>query len=517
MTGFDTSTRLTLSELLVIVKRRAAMRVYNHLGRPKQGRRVNALVNMVLSVDFDVHNNSIVNTQRAITERVMVVETPQGFANPPQLKPKHLIRLSNFFQAFENYAFSLTPWNPQQFVDAYVGHKRLIYERAADSLTRKPICLKDSHITAFVKAEKINRSSKPDPAPRIIQPRTPRYNVAVGVYIKPIEKIVYKTIAKVFGSPTVAKGMNALEVGSLIHHKWLKFRKPVAIGLDASRFDQHCGPEILSWEHKVYQLFYPRDKHFARLLSWQLFNQGKAWCPDGRLEYSVKGCRMSGDMNTGLGNCLIMCALVWSYFHSRCHVELVNNGDDCVVIMEKEHLPHMKSLPKWFKEMGYTMKVEPSVNVIEKIEFCQSQPVYDGVQYVMVRKPDAALSKDLISMKNLDSKGAWKYQCQAVSDCGLAAYGNMPSYWQFYNALNVGGRKRKGFWQPTDGLEWMSQGMKVPNVEPTTECRVSFWRAFGFTPQLQLRLESMYKDAEIDYNPGPVVKISTLYNYDLFN
>lgn len=516
MTGFDTTTRLTLKELLAIIKGRAAMTVYNHLGRTKE-RRVNALANIVLSVDFDVHNSSIVNTQRAITERVMVVESPEGFTNPPLLLSKYLVRLTNFYQAFEEHVFSLAPWKLQQFAEHYVGHKRLIYERAADSLTRKPIRIKDSYITAFVKAEKINRSRKPDPAPRIIQPRSPRYNVAVGVYIKPIEKIVYKNIAKVFGSPTVAKGMNAIEVGKLIHNKWMTFKEPIAIGLDASRFDQHCGPEILKWEHSVYRMFYPGDKHFARLLRWQLYNKGRAWCYDGRLEYSVKGCRMSGDMNTGLGNCLIMCALVWSYFRTRCHVELINNGDDCVVIMEKQHFNHMKSLPKWFKEMGYTMKVEPKVDIIEEIEFCQCKPVFDGDQYVMVRKPDAALSKDLISMKNLGTIGAWKYQCQAISDCGLAAYGNMPVYWQFYNTLNVGGRKRKGFWLPTNGLEWMSDGLKVPNREPTTECRVSFWRAFGMTPQLQVRLEEMYKNFKVEYDPGPVVKISTLYSYELFN
>jgi hypothetical protein len=31
------------------------------------------------------------------------------------------------------------------------------------------------------------------------------------------------------------------------------------------------------------------------------------------LKYQVEGCRMSGDMNTSSGNCMIMVALVYSY------------------------------------------------------------------------------------------------------------------------------------------------------------------------------------------------------------
>jgi hypothetical protein len=185
--------------------------------------------------------------------------------------------------------------------------------------------------------------------------------------------------------------------------------------------------------------------------------------------------------------------------------------------MERRDLPHMDNLPAWFLNMGYTMKVEPVVDVIERIEFCQSQPVFDGEQYIMTRIPKAALSKDLICIKNVDTEGAWKYQCQAISDCGLAAYGNMPIYWQFYNMLNVGGKHRRKDQRPEDGLQWMAQGMDSTRGEPHPDSRVSFWRAFGITPDAQVALEHEYSSAVAVYRPGPNVRISTLYTNEIFN
>jgi hypothetical protein len=87
---------------------------------------------------------------------------------------------------------------------------KAVYQRAVDSLRSEPVRRDDARIKPFVKAEKINVSKKPDPCPRLIQPRSPRYNVEVGVYLKPLERLVYRAIAKVWGGQTVLK-LNAEE------------------------------------------------------------------------------------------------------------------------------------------------------------------------------------------------------------------------------------------------------------------------------------------------------------------
>jgi hypothetical protein len=218
---------------------------------------------------------------------------------------------------------------------------------------------------------------------------------------------------------------------------------------------------------------------------------------------------MSGDMNTGLGNCLIMCALIWSYFSKRCRMELINNGDDCVVFLEQDDLHHMDNLPAWFHQMGYTMKVEPTVYDLEKVEFCQTQPVYDGNAYRMVRNPKVCLTKDLISVKNLETESAWKYQCQAISDCGMAAYGDMPIFCEFYKMLNQDHEVSRSDHLST-GFEFLSSGLNNANKEVTDEARFSFWKAFDITPDMQTDLEGLYRGLRPKFRPGPVDKFDNL-------
>lgn len=96
---------------------------------------------------------------------------------------------------------------------------------------------------------------------------------------------------------------------------------------------------------------------------------------------------MSGDMNTALGNVLIMCMLIKAYMDTKgIKYRFVDNGDDAVVILEKKHQHLMNDLPKWFLEMGFNMKVEQPVYEMEHIEYCQCHPVQlDVGEYTMVR------------------------------------------------------------------------------------------------------------------------------------
>lgn len=493
---------------------KAAMTVIPLPGRPKT-RRVNALFDALAGIEYGVHNPSLQNNVRAILERVFFVNINGNFVKPPRPDRRALKQLKIFSRRFSWYVTTLTPWTHDRFVASYTGQKKVVYAKAAESLIAKPICFKDAYISAFVKAEKTNLTAKADPAPRIIQPRRPRYNVELGCYLKPIESPIYKIIGKIFGSTTVAKGMNSEEQGALLHQKWQRFNAPVAVGLDASRFDQHCSRDILSWEHTIYHKFYPNCPELKWLLSLQLKNKGWVNCEDGTIKYHTDGCRMSGDMNTGLGNCLIMCALVWTYFGKFKDYELLNNGDDCVVILEKSELARLDNIPKWFLSMGYTMKVEPPVYDIYEIEFCQTHPVFDGVKWRMMRDPRVALSKDLISIKNLSGNKAWETQCQAISDCGKALAGDCPIFCEFYRCLNFGRIVERS--DPSSGLEWLSRGLTNQFSEPNDHLRFSFWRAFKITPDQQVAIENTYRGMNLQYMPGPVVKHRNLEIQHILN
>lgn len=486
--------------------------VQHNLGAVRKERKTYVIPRLSPGVNLRVFNPDIVTLEKAIKERVFYVKNGTEFVRPPLPTQKYESVLGDFSRALRAALPSTTPITRHEFADMYRGRRQQLYRNAADSLMTLGIRLKDSYICAFVKAEK----GKPDSAPRVIQPRHPRYNVEVGRYLKPIEGLVYAAIAKVWGEKTVSKGMNGKQVGALIAKKWGSFLDPVALGLDASRFDQHVSMPALQWEHAQYLSCFPNPEcqaELARLLRMQLRNKGFGYCSDGKLKYTTQGCRMSGDMNTALGNCLLMCAMVWTYARKRgVHCKLINNGDDCVVFMERRDLTRFTdNLDTWFTSMGFTMVAEPPVYNLEQVEFCQSHPVFDGDHYTMVRNLNA-FGKDVISLLPLTSPGPVKKWLQAVGDGGMSLTGGIPIWQEFYQAYlrSAGhiesskrrrGAKRKFGIMDTAAMEtgmmMLANGMTRTYCEITPQARFSFWIAYGVSPDQQVAIERLLQERVI--------------------
>lgn len=444
-------------------------------------------------------------------ERVFFVKKSKDFVRPPQPRPGYFkYRLQKFRSSLLRGFVSTAPDTEEQFLSYYQGRKRVIYQAAVDSLFVSEVERKDAYMTSFVKAEKINFTAKPDPAPRLIQPRTPRYATRVGQYIKPIEHRLYDAIDRTFGAHVVAKGKNALARGALLREAWDSLHQPVAVFLDASRFDQHISKQALQWEHSVYLAAYQGDPFLQTLLSWQLENRGFIYCGDGSVKYSVEGCRASGDMNTSLGNVLIMCGLMYQFLREwgGPGARLVNDGDDCVVIVERRMLQTVTEMAcPWFLNFGFTMKVEGHTDVFERIEFCGSQPVFTGEHWVMVRNPHTTLDKDLISVKPIRDQPTWKRQMTAIAQCGLALAGNIPVFCAFYDMLDQRVVVKR---ELETGMDYLARGMEGERRVPTPEARASFFMAFDITPDEQVALESFYDTVTPHYQecgaPGDTIQ-----------
>lgn len=461
-------------------------------------RRVTLINKVSTDLNLGVHNSNIRNLERGVLERVFFVNKGGEFVPPPRPSPGALhAKLRQFKTLLVRRLPPTTPLRYEAFPALYWGRKRTVYQNAVDSLYREDVKATDANIKCFVKAEKINFSAKKDPAPRIISPRDPRYNVAVGCYLKPVEHVLYNRIGEVFGSPTISKGLNVKEVATLLHTKWGKFHNPVAVGLDASRFDQHVSREALQWEHSIYNTWYNQDAKLEWLLSLQLRNKCRGYTNDGKLKYTTDGTRMSGDMNTAMGNCLIMCALVYSFAREvGVPIELINNGDDCVVIMSKDNLKRfINPLEEWFVKMGFTMKVEAPVYHLEGIEFCQMHPVCDGQEWVMVRNPKIAIAKDSVSIKPLESHKLFKKWLGAVGEGGLSLTGGIPIMQEFYCCLERASSGLRLRNDPTMDTGWwhLTRGMARKYQTVTQRARFSFYLAFGITPDMQIQVENYYK------------------------
>lgn len=465
-------------------------------------------------VKFTVHHSNIVNLVRGIVTRVLYCKDQLGnmVLTPRPREGLYKSRLCTFLNLLKRHLPSTIRISRMDFVQLYTDRRKEVYRRAAESLEIHELEPKDARLKAFVKAEKICIQTKCDPDPRVIQPRDARYNVELGRYLKPIEKDLYQAVARVFHEPTIFKGFNSADSGKLMLAKWDKYANPVAVGLDASRFDQCVSAQALEWEHSIYLSMFNNDPELQRLLAYQIHNKGVGYCRDGKVQYEVEGCRMSGDMNTALGNCIIMCALVFSFCEHKSipKFSLANNGDDCVVIFESKYLAQFSSgLAEWFSEMGFNMKVESPVYVFEEIEFCQTHPVRTPTGPIMVRNFPNSLAKDCISIKPLDSKIAWAKWINAIGECGLSLSGGIPILQDFYlgcmRAASDSYPKQKLRLKGLDpsqetGLVYFSHGMsrKAAGIECST--RYSFYLAFGVTPDEQIALEKYYQHHTPKYN-----------------
>jgi hypothetical protein len=482
------------------------------MGGTARKRRVLQFHDLVPNCNFTVHNNSYSNLRRGILERIFFVkdkESPDGFAPPVKPTPGAWSDdLRKFRSRCKRHLQTTIPDTPQEFVERYWGRKKAIYTRAAEAFIESGVQRKHSYVSTFVKAEKTNLTAKPDPAPRVIQPRNPQYNVAIGIYLKKIEHDVYEAINRVFGGPTVAKGRNAYGVGEMFATNWAAFKRPAALSIDAVRFDQHCSVDALRYEHSFYRYIYNNDPELNRLLLWQLENMGFGRSDDGEVRYRTRGCRMSGDMNTAIGNVILMCAMVWT----ACRAigvrkfRLVNNGDDCVIIVERRFASRLaEALPTLFRRWGYQITMEKAVTRLEDIEFCQTHPVFDGERWTVVRNFPVCLAKDAISIKSITNAESCDAYRTAIGQCGLSCYGNIPVLGAFYDYM-CRDSQRMAQEEVETGFQFLSRGMGHRRAAPSDEARVSFYLAFGFDPDHQIALEEMYDNAAFSWREPPLVQ-----------
>ena len=450
--------------------------------------------------NLGVYNNNVSTVERALVERYFLCK--EGNVYRPALTPLPQVFTRSQFKLFRGLVMEHMPTLPrlsrQQVVDRYTGGKRKMYQDALYSLQQEPLTNRDSHLVMFVKFEKQDMTK----APRAINPRNRRYNLKLGQYLKHAEKPFLRAINKAYGARTpmtVIKGVNSDVAANVLRAKWDLFSDPVAVGLDATKFDMHVSLEALRYEHSFYKALFPGSKELNTLLNRQYHNQGRAYVDDGYVDFEMRGKRCSGDLNTSLGNCLLMCSMIHAYARTRkVDIELANNGDDCVVFMERRNLPKFKhNLDSWFRDHGFAMEVEPPCFEFEQLEFCQTHPVFLSTGWRMVRNHTAVLTKDPMCLIPVTNDRTLRKWLGAVGECGSILAHGVPVQHQFYNMLydnglaSSDGFKRQVF-KNTTMLAKLGGLSNNHSIGVTDVARVSYYYAFGVLPDEQRELERHY-------------------------
>jgi len=469
-------------------------------GKTKPPKRCYQFVGIGNLFEFKFHNADYPNLMRGLMERLYFVKRDDVFTTPlPCNLPLLRARLGPLVEQLCSFT-ATTPMEYSAFCETYQGRKRANYERAAESLLVFGVTRKDARVKTFTKCEKINFTVKKDPAPRIIQPRDARYGLSLGVYIRPIEKRLYHSVSKMFGSVTIVKGLNADEVGRLASDKWNKFTRPVAVGMDASRFDQHVSYEILKhFEHPIYKRCWggaSNKRELSKLLDMQLNNEGQVYIDGMKVSYKVRGCRMSGDMNTGLGNCLIASSMIYAYCRDNgvTKRELLNNGDDCVLIVEEEDLPKLDNVKPYMADLGFDFVLEDPVRVLEEIEFCQSHFIKVDGSYRQIRTPKIVADKDSVTVIPMTTANSMESLLGAIGTGGLSLNSGVPVLQAMYQSLCRASKGKVLTGHPVleTGTMMLTRGMEAKTTTVTDETRYSYWLATGVLPDEQIALEHYY-------------------------
>lgn len=286
----------------------------------------------------------------------------------PEYDPSLIQPLYRHIKKFVTHPTKMTP---QEYIDT-MGTKKPLYQNAYDTyLGDKRIRYS---IKPFTKLEKMPTSKyKP---PRMIQARHPIFNIHYGVFIKPLEIKLCKynkRSCRHFG-----KG-NYDEIAAKI--KYFKNKYRYYTEADHKEFDAHVTPQMLRLTHIFYESCYGHDPKLRALSKRTITNT--CITRDGD-KYRVYGTRMSGDVDTSLGNSLINYAIIKEVL-DRLGIrgDAIVNGDDSIIFSDQ---PIPNEATELFKRFNMETKMKPSQENICKVEFCRTKYVVksNGVPTMMM-------------------------------------------------------------------------------------------------------------------------------------
>lgn len=435
--------------------------------------------------------------------------------------------------------FKLDPMEYSDFIRSLVGSKQPAYTRALVKLETLGLLSRHTVVALFIKKEKAklkgNLSAGCYPTtnaqcyyslPRLIRPMSVEYNLAVGVYIKAIEGVVYKDIGVMMGGASVTKGMDAFKVAEVAFDKFERLRRThgetAILICDITKFELCVGIEC----HKALIDYCCRmlsTSQHSKRLKWLLEKQLKvkfvSRCVDGVIKFTCLGTLCSGVMNTSLWAVLLMTIAITSVGDDLGLVpgidyDYICAGDDTNPMVPIKFLKRWKKkMPEVLLDLGFVLTIDNIVTEFEKMDFCQCRPVFDGSRWRMVRNPDTARRKDVLFIHPVNNSKDWDKARGSIADCGLALCCGIPVMQAFYQhlgqGLNLSAVKRA----EDSGMGRLAHGLRAAVVPITVDARLSYWKAFGVTPHAQHIKELLYAQTPLIWKlPTEVTPIISNHN-----
>ncbi|APG76633.1 hypothetical protein 2 [Wenzhou tombus-like virus 10] len=413
----------------------------------------------------------------------------------PQPEDEYLRRFALSLHAVAKSIFvKQTPLTREEFLSAYSGSKRLRYAMAADRVYD----VDDGsikHASSFVKLQRFDPTSKEHQVPRVVSFRQYTNAFSLGRYIRPLEHqfVNAPSFGRFKGYRWLAKTRNLTQRATDISLIWDMIPNVCCVSIDASRFEAHVSKDMLSLEFETYSDAYRGDARLVKMLKAMLAT--KMHTKYG-LKCSILGRRLSGDMCTSLGNALLMCGML-NFISEDLNIDfkIYDDGDDCLLFMNKNLLPRLEEMRNCFKRLGFDVRVDKIAYCLEEIVFCQSHPIYWAPgQGVLCPDPDKHMSALYTGTSYGRSARRDRLIAFSTAMCCLSFLTNIPILGAFHSMVHRATATKRKMIFPDRTLEYLyknnSSCSKCPGLNDAL--RVSFYLAFGYTPSQQEQLEEHF-------------------------
>ncbi|QKN22691.1 RNA-dependent RNA polymerase [Erysiphe necator associated ambiguivirus 2] len=398
------------------------------------------------------------------------------------------------------FRYGGTRWDLRDTAQSYTGALRSKYLQAEESLRLDgPLRSSDYKLSAFLKAEKI----KPEagfPKPRIIYPRSARYNLVLASWLKPFEHWLWGNLKSerswgVRPSRVVAKGLNQVQRANLVDRKMRAVGEGcVVFEVDGAAFEAHTDLWQLLGEQSVYSAAYPGDSALRRVLSVQHQLSGRTSLGH---RFWRGGGRASGDFNTGMGNTIVMLAVCRAVMLSfNCRFDLLVDGDNALVFVDSVSAPvvHAEFHRLALLHSGHEMVLERPVTELPDVVLGRSQPVFNGRHWSFVRPWERCISNGMASHVHLRGSRASALRfLGGVGRCEASLSVGIPVLGAWSHRLSLLGRPKSLVGLRDYQVLGVDVGSAVARdpvyIEPSAEARASFYRTFRLSPGAQVLLE----------------------------
>lgn len=181
----------------------------------------------------------------------------------------------------------------------------------------------NASVEYFQKIEQLDEAKEP----RAIQARVDEFKATLGPWIAALEHQAREQL------PFFVKGLAPSEQAKRIAE--LGNLSENALEIDFSRFDRSLSaPLLLETEHLIYEQCLPAS--VAAMMRKQLSNHVRT---RNNASYMVEGTRMSGDVNTSIGNCLVNACLMLATGIPISH--FIVEGDDMLAALDNKTRDNM--------------------------------------------------------------------------------------------------------------------------------------------------------------------------------